>query len=620
MIIFFLCVCCFSGLLFAQNIMQGETITLVYKGCSNSQLTAEDAFVNVEVRYEDASYEYFHISLKKSNDYKSDFFVPENASVLFIRYYRSNCTNDWNYFPVFRKDGYPAKLSKLYAVFQDDKLDINNYLEEELSYYPDNLTALLVAASIVPDFSLINENYISHFKILNFKNKQLASKLHFETLLSAHALDINSCVNNIYNLLQNYPSYPLLSSVVTSFTPYIKYSDSLRKQYLTDYFQDKVFGYIKKHPTNYQAGELINYGYFSNGSIDDVKTIIGRRIEEATSPDVIYGNKLSLLRVLTKSLSSKDIDHAIDLGNSLLQDVNLFHYAFGDTLFYHDLRNHQIKVLLAQAHKKKGDLGKFLQLSFEAKNFLLNPLYVKRQGLTDFNLNVLNKNIIQAYIEADLIFLAEELLISILKKESKDQKSASELKPLFQMLYQRIYGSLSGFEDYYTTLEFSKNLKSSEEKEYFDLTDDIDNSGEVISNQSTLPDFTLKTLDYGKFNLSENIGRVIVLNFWDLTCMPCITEISELNEVVKHFSDNKKVVFLAPTMNNKEKLEFFLQKKSFLYRVTYDDEATFKTFDLKGWPWHIVIDKNGNILLKQFGATADIKNTLINVIEKALDK
>lgn len=67
----------------------------------------------------------------------------------------------------------------------------------------------------------------------------------------------------------------------------------------------------------------------------------------------------------------------------------------------------------------------------------------------------------------------------------------------------------------------------------------------------TAPDFDLKTVDGKAFRLSEQRGKVVILNFWSKACPPCLQEmpsLAEFAEVIRKRSDD----ILLVTVNTDE--------------------------------------------------------------------
>lgn len=90
-------------------------------------------------------------------------------------------------------------------------------------------------------------------------------------------------------------------------------------------------------------------------------------------------------------------------------------------------------------------------------------------------------------------------------------------------------------------------------------------------------------------------GKVIVLNFWFTTCLPCLKEIPELNKLVNIF-DTDEVVFIGFARDNEEKLEAFFNKfMPFNYQIVAESYAVADAYRVIGWPQSMVIDKNGKI-------------------------
>ena len=127
----------------------------------------------------------------------------------------------------------------------------------------------------------------------------------------------------------------------------------------------------------------------------------------------------------------------------------------------------------------------------------------------------------------------------------------------------------------------------------------------AVEEKPVAPPFSLTSLEGEKLELSALRGKVVVLNFWFTGCVPCIAEFSELNRLVKDFSD-KGVVFIAPTLDNEDTLKPFLKEHKFNYRVvpnairliagTYSDGSGEVVF-----PTHIVISQDGKIYSRVTG-------------------
>jgi len=119
---------------------------------------------------------------------------------------------------------------------------------------------------------------------------------------------------------------------------------------------------------------------------------------------------------------------------------------------------------------------------------------------------------------------------------------------------------------------------------------------------------------YGKaFSLEELKGKVIVLNFWFVECKPCVSEIPELNKLVEKYK-GKEVVFIGFASNDKEKLMKFLNSNSFTYNIIPNTPEISDNYGVKGFPTHVIIDKDSIIRHHSLGPT-----TMSN-LEKSIEK
>lgn len=120
------------------------------------------------------------------------------------------------------------------------------------------------------------------------------------------------------------------------------------------------------------------------------------------------------------------------------------------------------------------------------------------------------------------------------------------------------------------------------------------------------PDFKGKTIDGKKVQLSNLKGKVVVLNFWFIACVPCRLEVGPLNEVVEHFG-GEEVVFLSVAREKEADLKKHLDSTKFLFQTIADPEYNIvkDTFHLFGYPTTIVIDKEGKIRYYTLGGKID---------------
>ena len=104
-----------------------------------------------------------------------------------------------------------------------------------------------------------------------------------------------------------------------------------------------------------------------------------------------------------------------------------------------------------------------------------------------------------------------------------------------------------------------------------------------------------------KFDLRKPDGKVYVLNFWFINCPPCKREIPELNELVAKYRENKDVVFIAIALDAERDLVDFLKNMPFDYQVVDDGRYYATKYDVKSYPTHLVIGKDGLIKFSTMG-------------------
>jgi len=150
----------------------------------------------------------------------------------------------------------------------------------------------------------------------------------------------------------------------------------------------------------------------------------------------------------------------------------------------------------------------------------------------------------------------------------------------------------------------------------------MQNDFEAKLKGKPFPDFTLTDLS-GTTHTSESIkGKVVAINLWFTACAPCIHEMPELNKIVGEYKENEDVLFLAFALDPKgSRLDKFLKKHKFDYNIIPDSQKYItKKLNPPGYPTHIVLDKNSNVVFLFSGYTPQAGEAIKSYINSELKK
>jgi cytochrome c biogenesis protein CcdA/thiol-disulfide isomerase/thioredoxin len=102
-------------------------------------------------------------------------------------------------------------------------------------------------------------------------------------------------------------------------------------------------------------------------------------------------------------------------------------------------------------------------------------------------------------------------------------------------------------------------------------------------------------------------GKVVLLDFWTYTCVPCIPNIDYLKDLAQKYQNQGLIVISIHTPGYAEaKLETNVKAAIDRYQVSYpvamdNDWKTFDAYKNNYWPTEFLIDRNGNIRFRHEG-------------------
>ncbi len=130
------------------------------------------------------------------------------------------------------------------------------------------------------------------------------------------------------------------------------------------------------------------------------------------------------------------------------------------------------------------------------------------------------------------------------------------------------------------------------------------------------PDFEMNVLGGETFRLADEIGRVVVVNFWATWCAPCRVEIPDLVEMQSELADDGvRFVGISVDHEGDDVISDFVEQVGINYPVIVDDGSISETFGgVYALPTTFVIDRDGIIRHRKAGIES--KETLMPLLQE----
>ncbi|WP_166383876.1 TlpA family protein disulfide reductase [Polaribacter sp. 11A2H] len=145
-------------------------------------------------------------------------------------------------------------------------------------------------------------------------------------------------------------------------------------------------------------------------------------------------------------------------------------------------------------------------------------------------------------------------------------------------------------------------------------------SQQFFKINDTAPDFKLWLTDGTKLTNKDTKGKVVVFKFWFTSCMPCLTDIPKLNNLVQEFKKRDDILFIAPALDRKPVIEKLLKVHPFLFKIAYSAMDVSQKFNKQQvYPSYFIINKKGKISYIDSGSKKseikDLKNALLEALK-----
>ena len=130
--------------------------------------------------------------------------------------------------------------------------------------------------------------------------------------------------------------------------------------------------------------------------------------------------------------------------------------------------------------------------------------------------------------------------------------------------------------------------------------------GQHLRIDDPAPDFKLQDLNGNTVTLSNFRGKAVFLNFWAISCPPCVAEMPHLQAFYNEWSSNNIVMLLINLQEDAATVKNFVQSHSYTFPVLLDSQhEVARKYAIQYTPTSFFIDKEGRIKLSIIGAFKD---------------
>lgn len=109
-------------------------------------------------------------------------------------------------------------------------------------------------------------------------------------------------------------------------------------------------------------------------------------------------------------------------------------------------------------------------------------------------------------------------------------------------------------------------------------------------------DFTLPMPNGGSFRLSEQRGKVVLVNFWATWCPPCLEEMPAMERLWRRHKDAGFVLVAISLDTDPKKVPPFVSARKFSFPVALDPKmGVAEKYGVRALPSSFMLDREGTV-------------------------
>lgn len=115
---------------------------------------------------------------------------------------------------------------------------------------------------------------------------------------------------------------------------------------------------------------------------------------------------------------------------------------------------------------------------------------------------------------------------------------------------------------------------------------------------------TFTTFDGDTVALSDFEGKVVLIDFWETWCKPCLASFPTMQEIQEEYPDDFVVLAVTPGFSDtKEDAQDFAADNDYTFEYLLDSNELHQKIGVQGIPYKVYVDAEGNFIEKSMGTS-----------------
>lgn len=113
---------------------------------------------------------------------------------------------------------------------------------------------------------------------------------------------------------------------------------------------------------------------------------------------------------------------------------------------------------------------------------------------------------------------------------------------------------------------------------------------------------TFTDLDGNEVSISDFKGKVILIDFWETWCRPCLATFPTLQKLQEEYPENFVVLAVTPGFTDtRQDAQTFASNHEYTFKFLMDSNELHKKLEVYGIPFKVYLDADGNFIKKMMG-------------------